>query len=259
MSAFAAVMLVGSAAACGDDQSPTHGPAEPSADASVPPDGSAARADLAALAAAAEDHRFAALYDYTAPGRDKRALVATVARDGSWRVDVAKGALGGTADVAIVSNSQGVFQCSLSSTANPVTPTCVRVADQGERVPAEYDPKIERVFRQWLDVFTDRQSALSVTATTPLKGSRGTCFSIDSISASLSAAVDVGIYCYAADGLLTAARVESGTVRLAADPAPAPATVPMPGPVVDGDAMGMASPPPPPPEPSASAASAPAA
>jgi len=244
MSALTAAVLVASAAAC-EDAAPaaTSEPSAPSA--TLGPDLSAARSELAARAALAVDHKFAALYTFNAPGEPSRAVVATVAVDGSWRVDIAGGALGGTADVSIVQNTAGVFQCSLSSTANPITPTCVRVANPGKSVPADNDPKVERVFRQWLNVFTDRQAALSVSTAQPLPGSQGSeCFAIDSISASMNAPVDVGIYCYAPDGLLTAAKVDFGTLTIASRPAAAPTAVTLPGPVVGGDPLGLESPPP---------------
>lgn len=250
-----AVLLTGTLAACGDP-APAIEPAPPTG--SIPPDSSATRAELAARAALAQDHRFSALYDYDAKdGRPPRSVLATVAEDGSWRVDVPGGALGGTADVSIVQNAEGVFQCSLPSATNPISSGCVRVADPNKRVPKEYDPKVERVFRQWLGVFTDRQAPLSVTAAQPLPGSQGACYAIDSISASLKAPVDVGIYCYADTGLLTAARVAFGTLTLASVAA-APAKVDLPGPLTGGAPMGLQSPPPPPPvvEPSGLAPSA---
>jgi hypothetical protein len=237
---LAAILLAGCLAGCSDTAAvPTPAPAE-----SIGPDMSAARVDLAARAALAQDHRFAALYTLDRDGR-QRSVVATVATDGSWRVDVPGGALGGTADVSIVQTRDGVFSCALPSAAGPVAGGCVRVADPDKRVPREYDPKVERVFRQWLSVFTDRRSPLSVVPAAPLKGSQGSCFSIDSISASLKAPVDVGIYCYADTGLLTAARVNYGTLTLVSVAA-APPTVDLPGPVVAGPAMGMESPTPPP-------------
>ena len=67
---------------------------------------------------------------------------------------------------------------------------------------------------------------------------------IDTISASLSAPVDVGIYCYTEDGLLTAARVKFGTLTIAGAPGNAPATVDLPGPVTGGEPMGLQAPPP---------------
>jgi hypothetical protein len=229
MSVLATLLLAGAAAACG-------GPAR---------------------AALAQDHRFAALYHFDGPDGPERNVVATVATDGSWRVDVAGGALGGMADVSVVSNADGVYQCSLPSVANPISPGCVRVADAGKRIPQAYDPEVERLFRTWLGAFTDRQSALSVTPAAPLAGTGtggGTCFAVDSISASLNPPVDVGIYCYADNGLLTAAKVDFGVLTLASTPVAPPAKVDLPGPVGAGPALGMASPPPPSPTPSAAPA-----
>ena len=240
-----AVLLAGLLAACGDP-APAKEPVTPTSSAPAAPDGGAARIDLAARAALAQDHRFAALYTFDAKdGSPPRSVVATVAADGSWRVDVPGGALGGTADVAIVQTGEGVFQCALPSAANPVSPGCARVADPGKRVPREYDPKVHRVFRQWLNVFTDRQAPLSVVPAAPLPGSQGSCFSIDSISASLKAPVDVGIYCYADNGLLTAVRVAFGTLTLASVAA-APPRMDLPGPVVGREPLGLDAPPPPP-------------
>lgn len=243
MSVFAAVLMAGGAAACGAE---TPAGPTPTVSRSGPSDPSDARIELAALAALAQDHRFAALYRFDPPGQPPRNVVATVATDGSWRVDIAAGALGGTTDVAIVSLETGVFQCSLASATNPINSTCVRVAEAGRRVPKASDPEVERVFRQWLTVFTDRQAALSVSPAQPLEGSQGACFSVDSISASMNAPVDVGIYCYADNGLLTAARVDFGTITIASAPVAPPAEVDLPGPIVDADPLGLDSPPPPP-------------
>ena len=238
----AALLLLG-VAAC-NDAAPAQVPATPASPAQAADDGPDARGDLAARAASAEDKAYAGLYTLE-DGGAQRNVVATVAADGTWKVDVGGGALGGSRDVSIVSVRAGVYQCTAPSASNPVTPGCVRVADPGKRVPKAYDPKVERLFRQWLPVFTDRQAALSVTEVEPLDGAQGTCFSIDSISASLDAPVDVGIYCYTGDGVLTAARVGFGTLKLTSL-APGPATVTLPGPEVGGQPMGTASPPPPP-------------
>jgi hypothetical protein len=253
-----AVLLAGLLAACGDP-APASDPGTALTPApSLPADAGQARIDLAARAALAQDHRFAALYTWDVDGQAPRSVVATVAADGSWRVDIPGGALGGTADVSIVQTAEGVFQCALPSATNPANPACVRVAEVNERLPDRYDPKVQRLFRQWLPVFTDRQAALSVVPARPLPGAEsspvpGQCYSVDGISASLKAPVDVGIYCYADNGLLTAARVNFGTLILAGVPAAAPPRVDLPGPVVDGEPMGLRSPPPPPVvEPSAS-------
>ncbi len=242
--ALAAALLTVGVSACGGS-APAAVPT-PSPSLSAPPPDQDARVALAARAALAEDRRFSAIYTLDTGDSAPRAVLATVATDGSWRVDIPSGALGGTADVSIAQIPAGLFQCAIPSATNPVSPSCVRVAAPGKRVPRQYDPKIQRVFRQWLPVFTDRQSALSVTTAQPLKGSTGSCFSIDTISASLSAPVDVGIYCYADDGLLTAARVKFGTLTIADAPGPAPPTINLPGPVTGGEPMGLDAPPPPP-------------
>jgi hypothetical protein len=257
--ALAAALLTAGAAACGGSTPEPEPASAPPPSAPAPADD--ARIALAARAAAAEDHRFTAMYNLEVDGREPRSVLVTVAVDGTWRVDIPAGALGGTADVSIAQTEAGVFQCALPSVTNPITPTCVRVAEKGKRVPKKYDPKIERVFRQWLPVFTDRQSALSVTAAAPLKGSSGSCFSIDTISTSLSAPVDVGIYCYADDGLLTAARVRFGRLTIASTAVAPPPTIDLPGPVTGGEPMGLTAPPPPPVtlDPSASAVPAPSA
>ena len=203
----------------------------------APAGGTDARADLASRATVALDKAFAALYTYT-DDSGTRSIVATVGADGSWKVDIPGGAQSGTANITIAANSTGVYQCTLSSAALPVTPTCVRVAAAGKKVPKAYDPKVQRLFRQWLTVFTDRDSALSVAAVQPLSGAQGDCWSVDSMTAALAAPVDVGIYCYSADGVLTAARVDFGQLRLT-NQVPGPATVPLPGAVLPGPALGV--------------------
>jgi len=242
LSVSAAALLILGLAACGHDE-PAPAPTTPApSSADDAPD---ARADLAGLATLAQDHAYAALYALDDGRGVARNVVATAAADGTWRVDVSGGALGGTADVTIVSTRAGVYQCTVSSPQQPITPTCVRVANAGKKVPAAYDPEVERLFRPALTVFTDRQAPLSVGAVQPLAGAKGSCFSVDTIAAALSAPVDVGIYCYMADGLLTAARVGFGTLTLVSTGA-GPATVTLPGPEVPGQPMGTESPSPPP-------------
>ncbi len=251
---FAALLVAGgTVAGCAG----TPPPATPSPAVSDAPDpGDASRAALAARAALAQDRTFAALYKFVPDDGPARNVVATVAADGSWRVDVAGGVLGGTTDVSVVSLPNGVFQCGLASPTNPIQSTCVLAAKAGQRLPKDDDPKVERVFRQWLSVFTDRQSALSVAPAQRLAGATGDCWSVDSIQASLAAPVDVGIYCYNPDGLLTAAHVDFGTITLASTPVAAPAKVSLPGPITGGPLLGLdAPPPPPPPSPSPSPSS----
>jgi hypothetical protein len=252
-------VLAAPAAGCGGD---TPVPA-PSAGAS----GSApvitdARIDLAARAAAAEDRRFTALYTLDTAGRDQRSVVVTAATDGTWRVDVPGAALGGTADIAIASIEAGVFQCTLTSAARSEPATCVRIADQGKKVPNRYDPGVQHLFSDWLNVLTDRQAALAVSAAQPLVRNpaagvpKGACFAVESIAASLKSPVDAGLYCYADDGVLTGARIGAGTLLLAAQPAAPPPSVDLPGPVVAGEPLGKDAPPPPPTTPSPSPSSA---
>jgi hypothetical protein len=240
LSVLTGVLLTAAAAGC-DGGAAEPAPAPIASAVSAPPTVDA-RAALAAVAALAEDRRYAAVYTLDTVGRPQRQVVATAAADGSWRVDIPGGALGGTADVSIVQIDAGVFQCSLPSATNPAAPTCVKVADPDERVPARYDPEVQRVLHDWLAVFTDRTAGLSVSVTTPLEGVQGTCYAVESISAALRAPFDVGIYCYAPDGLPTGARVAFGELRLAGAPAAAPPSVDLPGAVVGGDPMGMASP-----------------
>ena len=253
LSVSAAALLLLGLAACGDDAGGDPAPApSPSATTTAPAAGAPdARAELAGRAAKAQDKAYAALYTLEDGGPQPRNVVATIGADGTWKVDVGGGALGGTADVSVVSVAAGVYQCTVAA------PTCVRVADAGKRVPREYDPKVHRLFRQWLGVFTDREAALAVTEVQPLAGAQGTCFSVDSISASLAAPVDIGIYCYADDGVLTAARVGYGTLKLVNQVA-GPPTVPLPGPEIGGQPLGSAGPPPPPPVLQPSTATSPA-
>ncbi|NMO52226.1 hypothetical protein HH310_13590 [Actinoplanes sp. TBRC 11911] len=236
-----ALLLLGGLAACGDDAAQ---PA-PSPSAAPPPAvDDNARNDLVARAALAQDKSYAALYSLDDGTGTPRDVVATIAADGTWRVDVAKGAFGGTTDESIVSTPAGVYQCTVATAANPITPACVRVANPGKPVPAKYDPSVERLFQPALNVFTDRQAAIAVTEVAPLAGVKGDCYSIDSISAALDAPVDVGIYCYAADGVLTGVRVGFGVLKLVNQVA-GPKTVGLPGQVVDEAPMETASPEPP--------------
>ena len=215
--------------------------AAPSPSASMPAasrgPGTDAGDALAGLAALALDRRYAALYTWDVGDGRPRNVIAMVANDGTWRVDIPRGAQAGTADVAIVRTAAGLHQCSLGLNAS-----CVVVAEKGDKVPGRYDPRVQRLFRQWLPAFTDRHEALAVSAVRPLEGAQGSCYSVDSVSASLDAPVDVGIYCYAADGLLTAARVNFGVLTYVKQVA-APATVQLPGPVVNAAPLTMDAPP----------------
>jgi hypothetical protein len=239
-SASIVVLLTAALAGCTDAVTTPEPAPQPSASAEVPvPE---ARSEFAGLAALALDRRYAALYSLESGG-STREVVAAVAEDGAWRVDIPAGALGGTAGVTIIRVATGLYQCTLSTPSAPVSPTCVRVAERGDKVPRKYDPRAQRLFRQWLPVFTDRKAPLAVSAVQPLPGVQGSCYAVDSVTAALDQPVDVGIYCYAPDGLLTAARVDFGQVKLVRQVA-GPKTLQLPGPEVAGEPMGMTAPPP---------------
>lgn len=240
-------MLAASGAVAGCGTGGARGaPADPDADSATPAATAPtqARTQLAARAAAAKDRRLTASYTLSAPGRPDRNIAVVRATDGSWRVDIPGGALGGTADVSMVQNGGGLFQCTLPSVQFMVAASCVRVADPGGHLPARIDPRVQHPFTDWLDVLTDRQAALSVSTADPPASVRGSCFSVESNSASLVAPLDVGIYCYDDDGTLTGARLSFGTLVLAGAPSAAPASVALPGPVVVGEPLRMAAPPP---------------
>jgi hypothetical protein len=206
---------------------------------------------LAGLAAAAKDRRYVATYTLSTPKRSDRTVTVAVATDGSWVVAVPAGALSGLADIAMFSSAAGLFQCALGPAAGsggvrpdlpPVTPGCVKLG----RLTAANDPRVHHLFTDWIDPLVDRETALSVAAAAALPGSRGACYSVESNSAALAPPVDPGIYCYDADGTLTAARLAFGTLTLTGTLAPAPPSVTMPGPVLSRAPLPMTAPPPPP-------------
>jgi hypothetical protein len=196
------------------------------------------RSLLAARAAAAKDLRQTALYSLKTPGKPDRTVSVTFAQDGGWRVDVPATALGGTVDISLVRTAGALYQCALPSAARPQS-GCVRL----QKVASAYDPKLQHLFTDWLEVFMDRQAALAVTTTAALPGVQGSCFTVDTSAVSVKPAVDPGIYCYADNGTLTGARTSVGTLVLVGTPTPAPPTITLPGAVVAGQPLPNASPP----------------
>jgi hypothetical protein len=236
-SALPVALLTAGLAGCGvSDATPEPGPVSPSAAAPAPE----ARSEFAGLAALALDRRYAALYTLESGG-SSREIVAAVADDGTWRVDIPGGALGGTAGVTVMRVPAGLYQCTLSTPSAPVSPTCIRVAERGDKVPRRYDPRVQRLFRQWLPVFTDRKAPLAVSQVQTLAGVEGSCYAVDSVTAALDKPVDVGIYCYSPDGLLTGARVDFGLLKLVRQVA-GPKSLQLPGPEVAGEPMGLTAP-----------------
>jgi hypothetical protein len=239
-SALPVALLTAGLAGCGvSDATPEPAPGTPSVSASAA-EAPEARSAFAGLAALALDRRYAALYTLESGG-SSREIVAAVADDGTWRVDIPAGALGGTAGVTIIRVPAGLYQCTLSTPSAPVSPTCIRVAEKGDKVPRRYDPRVQRLFRQWLPVFTDRKAPLAVSPVQQLAGVDGACYAVDSVTAALDQPVDVGIYCYSADGLLTGARVDFGLLKLVRSVA-GPKSLQLPGPEVAGEPMGQNAP-----------------
>ncbi|TWH67044.1 hypothetical protein JD77_02006 [Micromonospora olivasterospora] len=227
-------------AACADG--PPAGPAPTPSGDPTPAAIDAARNELAALAAAARDRHFTARYALSGVDGPDRSIVVTRADDGTWRVDVPGGALGGTADIALVATGDGLFQCGLPSAGRPEPASCVRLGGRTDAVPRHLDPWVQHPFTDWLEVLTDRRAPLAVSPARPPAGATGACYSVDSTSASLTAPLGVGIYCYAPDGTPTAVRTASGTLTLSGPAGPAPASVRLAGPVTDADPLGRAAP-----------------
>lgn len=191
------------------------------------------RTSLAARAAAAQDLHQVASYRLHTQDRPDRTVTITSAKDGTWRLDVPGQALGGTVDIALVSTAAGLYQCALPEAG------CVRVS----RVSASFDPKLQHLFTDWLQVFMDRDAALAVSAADALPGTPGTCFAVDSSAVSVKAPLDAGIFCYADDGTLTGARTGVGTLSLMGTPSDGPSSVTLPGAIKAGQPLPNASPP----------------
>ncbi len=177
---------------CGGDPQPSPTQPTPTGQPSAAAD---ARDQLAALAAAAQDRTLTAIYTYRADNRE-RSVSLTIAPDRSWRVDVPDLALGGTVDISIVRNEIGLFQCALPSADESMTPNCVKIGGPDADVPASIDPKVQRALVTVRHVLTDPGAPLSVSAAPPLPGAKGACFAVETTTASVNAALDVGIYCY---------------------------------------------------------------
>ncbi|GIJ30285.1 hypothetical protein Vqi01_54470 [Micromonospora qiuiae] len=219
-------------------------PAEPPPSSAPRPVGmDAARDELAALAAAAQDRHLVARYTLRVDGASDRVITVTSGNDGSWRVDVPGGALGGAADISLAATADGLFQCALPSATRPEPASCVRLGERDDTLPRRLDPRVQHPFTDWLDVLTDRRAPLSVSPAAAPPEATGTCYSVETTAASINPPLDVGIYCFDADGTPTAVRAAFGTLALAAPPEPAPATVQLAGPVIEGEPLDMTAPP----------------
>ncbi|MGA8113538.1 MAG: hypothetical protein WCA46_07755, partial [Actinocatenispora sp.] len=192
---------------------------------------------LAGLVAVAADRHYTATYRYVPKGRSARTITVTLATDGTWRVDVPGGGLGGGRDISVAATRAGVYQCGAADPAS-----CEQVAGRGHSVPPRYDPRVERLFTRWLPTLGDRAAALSVADAPAPRGVPGRCFSVEPTAASLSSPVPSGVYCLAEDGTVTGARLGLGTVTLTGRPASAPGSVSLAGPVTAGAAVPTRSP-----------------
>lgn len=213
------------------------------------------REQLAARAAAAKDLRQVAVYTFRSPKRPDRRVVVTRAVDGTWRIDVPGGAHGGAVDIALVFAANTLHQCALAAGNHPYS-GCVKI---NGALPAKADLKIQHLITDWQNMLTDRRLAIAVAGVAPLPGARGKCFSVESSAASMKLPLDAGIYCYEADGTLTAAKVAFGTLLLEGTPGLAPPSVQLPGPVVPGNPLPLNAPPSPKPSASTSASPSPKA
>lgn len=260
--------------ACGAGHPPSL--TDPTPSAAIPTGPVDAVGQLAGLAAAAHDRRYVAAYTISGIGMSGRSVLASLATDGTWQVDVAGGALGGGGNVAILGLKTGTYQCLLSgsattaaiptppppspsasveASARPSTgtsasaspspsptpvrypaPVCVKVAAAGKPVPKKYDPVFEHIFTDWLAVMLDRTAPISVFPASQLAHSSGACYSVESSSASLAPVIDSGIFCFTADGTLTAAKIRAGTLTISGPAVAAPPTTTLPAPISTGPA-----------------------
>ncbi|MFF5174146.1 hypothetical protein ACFY3U_16080 [Micromonospora sp. NPDC000089] len=219
---------------------PTPSGIPPEPGAAAPAD--AARDGLAALAAAARDRHLTARYALTGPDSPAGEVVVTRASDGSWRVDVPGGA-------SVAATTDGLFRCGPSPAGAPdpagsPDPSgapdpigvpdqagCVRVGDRDAVLPGRLDPRVQHPFTDWLTVLTDRLAPLSVSVAAPPPGATGSCYAVETTSASVRPPLDPGIYCFLPDGTPTWARGAFGTLALTGPPGPAPATATLAAPV----------------------------
>jgi hypothetical protein len=203
------------------------------------------RDQLAGRVAAAKDRRYVARYRLVVPKRADRTITVAYAEDNSWVVSIPGGALGGLADIAMLGNAGGLFECVLGPAVAaiqaglaPVNPGCVKVRSLNSGT----DPRVQHIFTDWIDPLIDRETAISVARAKPLEHATGTCYSVESNSTQLAPPVDPGIYCYDADGTLTAARVGFGTLILTGTPGGAPSTITMPAAVRPGSPLPQQAP-----------------
>lgn len=210
-----------------------------------------AASELAGRAAAAKDKHYTAEYKLTR-GNKKDAEPVTVkvavATDGTWRIDIPGGAEGGKSDVTLAWNRQGYYQCTDKKES-----TCISIADAADDVPKKYDPVIQHVFTDWLDILLNHNAPLSTAFTKALPGAaKGTCYSLKRNSVNVAAPLPTSVYCVTADGTITAVRSSFGRLELASKLRDASPNTTLPADTGDDEPLGTSPPPSPKPSPSKS-------
>lgn len=235
--------------ACGgstvDTAEPSPSPAPPVTSGRAPIGTASAAGELAGLAAAAKGREYSAVYEYTRPKREPVEVTVDMAAGDRWSVEVPGGAQGGKADITIARDRDTYLQC-----VDAKPDVCAPIEVKDEAIPAKIDPVVQHVFTDWLDVFLNRSSPISVARTDRIKGVKGQCFWLERNSVTVSSPVPNGVYCLRTDGIITAVKADFGLLRLDGEPRPAPSKLKLPD--TDDEATPLATSPPPKPKPSKS-------
>ena len=195
--------------------------------------------DLVVRAAAAVDRHFTADYTLTRDSGDPVTVAVSLAGDGTWQIDIPGGASGGKADVTMVYNRQGYYQC-----VDAKKTSCMDVTDD-DGIDRRYDPLVPHLFSDWLTMLRDRKLAVSIAYTKRLHGldKTSSCYSLRHNSIEVGVPVPEGVYCLRADGTITGAHASFGTLLLTGDPAAAPEHITLPADISDDDPLSTKAPP----------------
>lgn len=180
---------------------------------------------------------------YATVATDGRTATVTIAvRPPSFRVDVRDP----DAVAVLISTPQAAVSCREPTDGDP---TCFTVAGPGGSLPRLFDPAVQRVLLDDLDVLAEAPTWLDVTgpeshpATADAPATR--CFSVSADTAAAdprAARFDAGSWCLADDGLPVSMRFASGTLTLTAtgpgptDAALTPPVTPQPLPTTSPNA-----------------------
>lgn len=198
------------------------------------------RGQLASAAAAAKDKHFTAEYTLTRDGQSDVTVRVMRATDGTWRIDIPKGLHGGKTDVTMAWNRTGYYQC-----VDQDEVVCVNVADKDGKVPSSYDPRVQHVFTDWLDVLLERNAPLAVTKIKRIKGASkdSDCFSLRRNSVRVSAEIPDSVYCIEPNGTITAVDTTFGKLRLDGELLDASPRITLPGKTTNEKPLGTSPPP----------------